>query len=253
MFKFIRCFTNIMMKCSQLQTSINKKQKCVPKANVEEEYPKTTIRNSPKRLTEVIALLSKEQRIWVEQAGFGALLDFKLEYIPHRIGCYVLQNYNVETNTIKLENGMSVAVTEDEVERIFHLPRGDEEIVPVGKVVQQQRIAAWRDQFSEQVINLWRISVCDVIQMMKGSSGQVTESFKHNFILVLTTVLIAPQTNNNICQSLLESNLDFNKCSEYNWCSFVIRNLRQAWLSWNGPESFFCGSLIFMIVSNSTH
>ncbi|KAK1375616.1 hypothetical protein POM88_031809 [Heracleum sosnowskyi] len=65
-----------------------------------------------------------KQKQWVISTGFKHILDFRLGKIPHRLACSVLEAFDAETCSLKLQ-GESIIITDQDVYNVLGLPNGD--------------------------------------------------------------------------------------------------------------------------------
>ncbi|KAK1375636.1 hypothetical protein POM88_031829 [Heracleum sosnowskyi] len=91
------------------------------KVNMTEKFK---IRNSPNTLTFMVRNLYDEQKQWVISTGFKHILDFRLGKIPHRLACSVLEAFDAETCSLKLQ-GEIISITDQDVYNVLGLPNGD--------------------------------------------------------------------------------------------------------------------------------
>lgn len=239
-----------------IQPIEKKKRKCRA-THIIFDYKNSRIRSSPRRLMEAFTTLTTAQNDWIKENGFEVLSDFKFPNLVHRIGFYVITNYDPENNIVTLDNGDQLVVNEEEVQRILGLPRGEKEIQldeegkdEEGKdeEVKDDVKQRWKSQFDRaEVDNPSRVSPALVTHKIQKST-EADEFFRMNFVILMANVLIAPLTSNYVNQDLLMSNLNFNECAQYNWCAYLIKELKRARKVWK-EEDFFTGSLAFLVVS----
>ncbi|KAL1816296.1 hypothetical protein ACET3Z_018870 [Daucus carota] len=106
----------------------------------------------------------------------------------------------------------------------------------------------WRDQFKELVKDGWKVTanmVCDAIK----NSNEADRLFKLNFLVLMYNVLIEGPTNPYVKQNILGFSGNLDNCSSYNWCDYLIENLRNAILAWSEkPDSkYFTGSIPMLV------
>lgn len=186
--------------------------------------------------------LTKEQRQWVRDAGFGKLLEFDLEMLPGPFAYNVLQIFEYNSVSLRLSNG-DINIREEDVTDVLGLPHGGESIMLDSSDKYKERIEEWNSQFS----NSKNITTIQVVEKMKEPG--LTQNFKFNFLIVLSNVLIATKTTSYVNKQLLSIDNDVEKCADYNWAEYLINSLVDAVQSWNESASlFFNGSLIFLTV-----
>ena len=200
----------------------------------------------------MIDSLSEEQKEWVKDAGFEALLDFDLVMIPSKLAYNVFQIFEHNSLTLKLKN-KDVNIVEEDVFDVLGLPHEGQTILLGSHEKHKERIDNWLAQFSTN-----NITVSMIVEIMNGKKDtenfkrpEVTENFKLNFLIVMSNILIETPTNSYIEKQLLRFDDDLDNCCYYNWAEYLINRLVAGTESWNRTSStFFTGSLIFLTVSH---
>lgn len=196
----------------------------------------------------MVTSLSEQQKQWVRISGFGPLLDFRLEKIPHKLACNVLEAFDAPTCSLELHSTESIPITNEDVYNVLGLPIGDRILTPAtgdeaSNVLRRQDL--WKDQFGKT-----NITTTTVIERMK-ISDEADELFKLNFLMVLCNVLIERQTGSYVHREILSFNIQLDECNHYNWGEFLLRCLVRTKSNWkNGTVSlFYTGPIIFLTVS----
>ncbi|WOH14713.1 hypothetical protein DCAR_0934235 [Daucus carota subsp. sativus] len=194
----------------------------------------------------MISALSDAQQQWVEDAGFKTLLHFELAELPQRLSYKVLKSFDEKNCLLVLKNG-EIQITENVVYAVLGLPYQGAEIQFGQDDRIQERIKKWRSQFGiTDGQNLVKAS--DVVDKIK-QTGDVDDTFKMNFLVVMTNVLIRSNTNNFVSQTILSFNDDLDNCAKYNWAKHLIKSLVITKKRWMHTSSlFFTGPMVFLLV-----
>lgn len=79
------------------------------------KFPRVLIKSFPGPLFEVIKDLTDEQKESVTGLGFGSMLEFEINAMPSRLGYWLLERFDAETETLKVF-GKSIEVTSEVVQ-----------------------------------------------------------------------------------------------------------------------------------------
>ena len=185
--------------------------------------------------------LTEDQRQWVQDSGFQAILDFNLELLPAKLAYNVLQVFDHNTMSIKIVNG-NININHDDVFDCLGLPATGNSIKLGTHDKYRERLNNWYAQFPND-----KITTSQVVEQVKGAG--VNQNFKLNFLIVLSNVLMRTSTHSYVERELLRFDDDLDKCSHYNWAEYLTQNLVYATQVWNRTVSvFYSGSLLFLTV-----
>lgn len=72
-----------------------------------------------------------------------------------------------------------------------------------------------------------------------------------NFLVLLSNIIIEGPSNPYVKQDVLGFVGDIDKCGQYNWCHFLVSQLKIAYVSWreNPDVKLYTGSVPFLVVS----
>lgn len=190
--------------------------------------------------------MSKAQKDWVTQAGFGPLLSFELRAVPREIAINVLWWFEHNNLELIFADNKSIKVDEDDVNLILGLPRGTKDL---HFEKDKAKYTKWRSQFHKKRIT--ELMVCDAI----GMSTVADDVFKQNFMVLMTNLFIRTDKSANISQYALGFKGNFDDAKDYNWCKPVLDNIKEAHeLWWKDPDTqYYTGSLVFLLVSKPLH
>ncbi|KAK9080276.1 hypothetical protein SSX86_000034 [Deinandra increscens subsp. villosa] len=106
-------------------------------------------RNTPRHIWGVIKGLTDEQKEVVRGMGFEAFLEMKITQIPTALSYWLLNNYDVNTQSLVTPNGV-VKIDEKLINSVLGVPIGTEEITSIEKPTDKDPVAKeWRSQFRE--------------------------------------------------------------------------------------------------------
>nr|GMC75042.1 uncharacterized protein LOC109155335 [Ipomoea batatas] len=152
---------------------------------------------------------SRRQQGAVRALGFGKLLDLEVVQTPGRMGRWLLENFDPETMSLRLGNGVSLPIQEEDVEATLGLPRG-------------------------------RVTI---------TKRDGCEWFKRHFTTLMVTTLIECMNNGYAYQMITNEFEEVEKIGELNWCKFLLDSLvetRAAWLKY--PRQRYIGPILFLTV-----
>ncbi|WOG82045.1 hypothetical protein DCAR_0101204 [Daucus carota subsp. sativus] len=201
------------------------------------------LRVSPRILSEMIFHLTDEQRKWVHRSGFGLLLNFELEMLPAKLAYNVLQIFDHNSVSLKLKS-LDIQITEDDVFDVLGLPYGGLKIQLADETKFKQREECWNAQFSTEK-EREQITAQMLVQKMRKQ--RVSDTFKLNFLIVMSNALIGTTSSSYVDKQLLRIDDDLDHLQRYNWSEYLLHYLVIATEAWNRTAStFFRGSLVFL-------
>lgn len=168
----------------------------------------------------MISNLSDEQKQWVNDTGFGSLLNFNLQKLPLRLAYNIFKSFDAASRSLNIASGI-IPITDRDIHDVLGLPAGPTPITLFAPEVRQQRKILWLEQFDKQ--NSYTILPSTVIEKM--NKQEVDELFKLNFIMVMSNILIERNTTSYVNRDILEYDIDIDHCAQYNWGEFVLRSL----------------------------
>nr|GLL42191.1 uncharacterized protein LOC109191529 [Ipomoea trifida] len=86
------------------------------------------IRALPKILTKAVEQLSPTQRQTVKDIGLGRLLDLQITNLPRQMWQWLVENFDIRSCTLQLQNRQTIHITTDDVAAVLGLPKGHIEI-----------------------------------------------------------------------------------------------------------------------------
>src|SRR5436189_1336370 len=201
------------------------------------QVTQTQVRVSTKNLIQAVDSLTNDQRKWVEDTGFGDLLDFTITIIPHDVACKLLWMVDTNELAIKLDD-KTIQISEADVERVLGFPRGSRPVTLSNDGIE---VRCWQNEFKNILPS--RIRQSDILNKII-TERRASKYFKRNFLLVVANTLISPSKDSNANKDLAYFNGDRDCLYEYNWCGYVLTNLKRSIEIWkSNPEKIFTGPL----------
>ena len=192
----------------------------IPKASSARDFSnRTRTRNSPSKFCEVLNQLSAEQIQWIRATGFHELLNFSIKELPHRLGFQLLKSFDEDKCVLNLECG-EIPITEEDVHLVLGLPKGTLPVeLETDEDSQAEKEKPFRAQFGKS-----HVRTSDLVSEIK--KGTADDHFKTNFLVLMGNTLIQTVSNGLVDQRLVRFKGDINRCSVYNWCSYILQSLK---------------------------
>nr|XP_017239154.1 PREDICTED: uncharacterized protein LOC108211943 [Daucus carota subsp. sativus] len=128
---------------------------------------KIKIRARASTFSKVISQLSKAQKEWIQNAGFGDLLLFCMNKIPKKMAVNVLWYYDPYENVLHLKGPQVIRIKEDDVHDVLGFPKGNRDVV---FAADKEKLDAWRSQFPEKIAP-HKVTEKMVFSAMKKNQG----------------------------------------------------------------------------------
>ncbi|KAK9049308.1 hypothetical protein SSX86_031724 [Deinandra increscens subsp. villosa] len=187
--------------------------------------------------------LSEEQKKAIENIGFGSVLSFSLNMVPTGLGFWLVKNYDAKNNTLNIGTE-KISVTPLEVSEILGIPMGKELVSEKERPrdTTDEVLAEFKGQFTEAIAK--RIKLGDVLGIIESQKegGWV---FILNFLVVFNTVFGVTMRNSTVNKRFLSCITEDVDVKNFNWCEYVIRNLKREMQEWKGDDSF-CGPVVIL-------
>jgi len=201
------------------------------------------VRVSTKTLIQAVKSLTNEQRKWVKHSGFGDLLHFSISLIPKEVACKLLWTVDTNDLAIKLDE-KTIRISDADVQRVLGFPRGERAVTLTNDV---NELTSWHNEFKNIMPS--RIKNSDILDKIM-TEETASPHFKRNFLLLVANTLISPTKDANTHKELAFFSGDWDSLSEYNWCAYVLANLKRSIETWKSdPTKDFTGPLLFIVVS----
>ncbi|PWA34558.1 hypothetical protein CTI12_AA617900 [Artemisia annua] len=137
---------------------------------------------------------------FLAEIGFSSFYKFDIDYIPSKLGRYVVENFDEKTCRLKLENEKSIEATVSKVHDLLGIPIGGVSLLSLEtRPVEDEFEEVCKSQFETKKFKKVRVND---IALKLTESKEVDFLFKINFLTLLTNTM-------GMCSSLLgEINLD---------------------------------------------
>ncbi|KAK3124959.1 hypothetical protein QOZ80_7BG0597790 [Eleusine coracana subsp. coracana] len=178
-------------------------------------------RCSPADFNKYIKDLTDDQKTKIKSLGFGGLLQMKCTSVFKQLGVWLLQHYNVLTDTIELPNGQ-IPVNPKCVNIVLGIPCTRLTVKINGP--KHQSIEKLKHLFG--VSSGPQITVEHLQSALEG--GNTEDKFIIAFILLTLCKIVAPTTSTQPSLRYATVCLDVQNIGKYNWAEHVISTIRTA-------------------------
>ncbi|KVH87777.1 hypothetical protein Ccrd_024939, partial [Cynara cardunculus var. scolymus] len=202
-------------------------------------------RSSPLQLCLTIQNFQIEQRKFVTAMGLKSILHFSIEYIPSRLGFFVVDNFDDERMVLKLPVG-ELEITKNSIQKMLGFPTGPICITQKITNSNDKVVRCWRNQFPQTKKEIHPSLVVEHMkQQIDGG-----DMLKLNFFVLVATCLCESMKAGTANQRLLHCIAHKEDIDNLDWCEFVIDCLKRSKKNWNraDPTSYYCGPLMFLIL-----
>ncbi|KAM0061877.1 hypothetical protein Hdeb2414_s0004g00141351 [Helianthus debilis subsp. tardiflorus] len=155
--------------------------------------------------------------------------------IPSTLGWWLVNNYDPKTWVLNC-GSHHIQITEELMNDVFGLPRGDEKIKEAEKARSDfhEVVAEWKEQFENAPT---RLTPVQFKTYMKGqqASGRI---FVLNFLLFYNTLLGETTTNSSINMRFPPALCRGMDIRSFNWCKYMIRCLDRTVEAWTPKDCF---------------
>lgn len=226
------------------------------------KLPILQARTAPTALHTAIHGLRKVNVVNVEkflaEIGFSSFYKFDIDYIPSRLGRYVVQNFDEKSCCLMLENEKSIEATVSKVHDLLGIPVGGVSLLsleprPVGDEFEE----VWKSQFLPKKFKKVRVND---IALKLTESKEVDFLFKINFLTLFTNTMgmcsgLAGEINLDVVRRVRES----TDISGIDWCEYIFHCLKNskapttAQNKYTGPYTLLVVSFILYQVLNCFH
>lgn len=214
-------------------------------------YPMLTARGSPACLYNAISSLNDVQREAVRTMGFGPILELKINELPSRLAYWVVENFDTRGMEVKLLHGRMLSVGEEDVQRVFGFPNGEEEIKLLENRESTKLYDDWVSLFTGK--ERTQIRPSDVVGKIKDkecSDGGIW--FQRNFLILLAHTLIESRANGYVFPYIMRCLEVMGLVRQWNWCRYVFEALVKTKSKWDdNKQKMFLGPALFLTVTIS--
>ncbi|KAL1802760.1 hypothetical protein ACET3Z_031407 [Daucus carota] len=159
------------------------------------------------------------------------------------LGFQLLKSFDEDKCVLNLECG-EIPITEEDVHLVLGLPKGTLPVeLETDEDSQAEKEKPFRAQFGKS-----HVRTSDLVSEIKKDTAD--DHFKTNFLVLMGNTLIQTMSNGLVDQRLVRFKGDINRCSVYNWCSYLLQSLKSCKKEWakDPATKYFCGPLVFLIL-----
>nr|GEY64601.1 ulp1 protease family, C-terminal catalytic domain-containing protein [Tanacetum cinerariifolium] len=224
-------------------SSKSKKKKSKISDDENNKNSKIRTRTTPTTLFNAMAILNDDRKKCLHELGFGSMVGMGIYELPRKLGFYVIDNFDTETNVLSLTDSL-ILVSSESMNDILGIPMGGcsiESLEP--RTVDDPFIKEWLSQFGEKT-KIRPSDMSDVIVSTKDAG----KLFKMNFLMLFANTLGLCETS-CICSIFILRQIRDDVCVKtIDWCNYIIRCLKESKGKWVNPTTHhYTGSLTFMI------
>ncbi|KAL3613475.1 hypothetical protein CASFOL_042738 [Castilleja foliolosa] len=212
---------------------------------------KAMIRTSAIQIFFVIKNLNEEQRISVEEMGFGGLMKLRTSGNIPQLITYLLEKFNWSRCSFKFDKFSEMFLDEGDVESIFDLPRGQKSVLEALERIDDDDYSTLVDDYKKR----WNVRDAGALTTTMSSEmlnrQDSGDDFKRDFIVLVHTALFRSHQGRKANYKILKVLNDLNDLKNYNWCYYLIECLISTVKKWRTSESkhkFFAGPGLFMML-----
>ncbi|XP_057802154.1 uncharacterized protein LOC131017418 [Salvia miltiorrhiza] len=210
------------------------------------KFPKLNTRTCVAALFDGLKLMNNPQKESVKKMGFGVILELSIREIPGRMAYWVLDHFNYESGELEISPEKKIKVTEDDVYRVFGVPRGNKEIELFERTETNDLFVEWVTFFGQRGKDSIKIGAV-VEKMLDCTDGGTW--FKRHFMIVVAFCMFESTTNGTVHPFILNCLVNLDKLWEWNWASYVMRSLSDHKKSWELDKSkMFVGPTAFIVL-----
>ncbi|KAJ8426892.1 hypothetical protein Cgig2_005271 [Carnegiea gigantea] len=153
------------------------------------------------------------------ETGFGGFLSIRTSTIPKDFPTWLLQNFDLASNTLKLSDNRILEITEEDVHATLASPMAStcEPKNEYTKLLEQ-----WRTRWNLGIIRTPKVGKMVEQILHRGDHG---EEFKRDYRLHIISTCIIGSMNGNCFFIILKSLVDVNQIANYDWCAFLLKCL----------------------------
>ncbi|XP_057775256.1 uncharacterized protein LOC130994235 [Salvia miltiorrhiza] len=190
--------------------------------------------------------LNTAQKDAVRDIGFGNILELRVKELPGRLAYWALNSFNPTTCELEISTSIRVKVTENDVYRVFGIPKGFRRIKRFDRQTSSELFDDWVALF--RVENRDKIKIGLVVnEMLKCKTGGTW--FKRHFMIAMCFSIFESFSNGTVHPHVLNTLVDVDKLAEWDWAEYMVRSLIENRKTWGGDETkMYTGPSIFLVL-----
>ncbi|KAD6795418.1 hypothetical protein E3N88_06314 [Mikania micrantha] len=171
--------------------------------------------------------MSKRQKEWLKEMGFGRLLCFNVNGIPSKIGHFVVENLDTNSMFISTPKG-TINIDINRIHNLLGLPTGG---IPISSLKKPDEYAdsylVWRRRYGRR-----SIAPVDIVDNITVDAYDDHLIFKLDFLVLFITTMVGCWRN-GLCKYGVVERLDLQvDIKEYDWCGYVVEAIRDSKIGW---------------------
>ncbi|KAL3652123.1 hypothetical protein CASFOL_001804 [Castilleja foliolosa] len=213
--------------------------------------PSLRIRTSPSTVFHLIDTLSDQQKKAVRDIGFGGLLKLTLKENQLELINFLLINFNYSQCSVEMPGGGKLFIREEDVVYVFDLPQGKNVVSEChalkGNVEFDRLVTQFRGRWNvENGSPLLKVMAEGLVE--REDFG---DDFNRDFVVLAVSSVIKSNQDRNVNYRFLDSLHDVNEIRNFNWCSYVIKQLLATVHEWRTSKAvnpWFTGPAAFLML-----
>nr|GEW78381.1 ulp1 protease family, C-terminal catalytic domain-containing protein [Tanacetum cinerariifolium] len=235
----------LKVRSIKLVLKVKKKNKSKISDDENNRNSKIRTRTTPMALFNTMAILNDDRKKCLHEMGFGSMIGMGIHELSRKLGFYVIDNFDTETNVLSLTDS-SILVALESMNDILGIPMGGcsiESLEP--RTHDDPFIKEWLSQFGEKT-KIRPNDISDVIVSTKDAG----KLFKMNFLMLFANTMELYETS-GVCSMYILRQIRDDVCIKtIDWCNYIIRCLKESKGKWVNPATHhYTGPLTFMILN----
>ncbi|PWA49120.1 hypothetical protein CTI12_AA484170 [Artemisia annua] len=219
----------------------------------QDKFPMVKIKGFPGPLYDIINKMTMDQKRAVSGLSFTSLMDFGLNVMPSRLGCWLLERFDAKSGILAVF-GETIKIDAERVHHTFGFPMGklEVDVRDVLKERSNENYIEWRKQFGVAAKKPRLYVNKDLLplirkQIEKNDCGKL---FMMNFICLFSTILFHVVSMGTLNIAVLPSLVDLTKVRQMNWCKYMVDCMKHERSEWK-PEKPFFGPILLLEIENA--
>lgn len=206
------------------------------------------IRMSPRSLKKVLENLRIPQVEELKKMGFGEFYEnFNFYSIPSELGFWLVRNFDLETRSIKMNDGRKIKVTREMVRDILGIPMGDMKVEALDeKNLFEETTSKWR-QVMDSIVVQKKIYLTKLEEHLI-SLTEVDWEFRVAFLVLFFSIFGLGNKDGEVNERILPILSNTDNVSNMDWCSYVLECLVKECSKYQ-PTKSFSGPILLLVVS----
>jgi hypothetical protein len=197
------------------------------------------VRCSPERFLAAVHSFTPTQRQWVNEMGFGPLLEMQCQGVERRLCLWLMNRFNPATRELEIRANKFVRIYDNHVGWVLGIPRRKGRYVPQSE--NREALQGLKALYGNNK------GICETIVRDLMVACEDEAQFKQHFLLYTLGLLLCPTQNIKFSPLLLKVCADpmiVMDTWSYNWAQYVLdwlvgcaRKYKHSLCSPNGKSS----------------